>query len=164
MYIYLLCVRQARWWRTACRNWVSPFTMRILGDQIQPDDKLLNPLSNLGCICLSCAVNFWSWLQGQSGGWAIMTPREQSWLVPESEARPFDILALWVMPVVCLLHVGGVMGWPRPYVFLALQLTVSHCLAACNSCLLLFCFSWTSFPKHCPCPGAEAMAPLWLPA
>lgn len=31
---------------------------RILGDQIQPDDKLLNPLSNLECICLSCAVNF----------------------------------------------------------------------------------------------------------
>lgn len=28
------------------------------GRSNQPDDKLLNPLSNLECICLSCAVNF----------------------------------------------------------------------------------------------------------
>lgn len=108
MYIYLLCVRQARWWRTACRNWVSPFTMRILGDQIQPDDKLLNPLSNLGCICLSCAVNFWSWLQGQSGGWAIMTPREQSWLVPELK---LDRLTSWHCGSCLLSGCSMLEGW-----------------------------------------------------
>jgi hypothetical protein len=48
----------------------SLFTMRIVGDQIQLDGMLLNPLSLLEWICLSCAVNFWSWLQAQSGDWA----------------------------------------------------------------------------------------------
>lgn len=48
---------------------IGSLTMRIMGDQIQLDDTLLSPLSLLEWICLSCAVNFWSWLQAQSGGW-----------------------------------------------------------------------------------------------